>query len=204
MNVKKSFSLISTILFISGFYHQAYAEENRWLVRGAVTNVNPTSSPGSIFNNTAKVNIDDAFGVTGTISYFFTPNIAADLLVGLPPKHDIIVAGNKAATTKHLPPILSLQYHFSPDSKISPYVGAGVNYTYFLDEKLKDGGKLKLSSSVGLAAQVGVDVRVNPQWTVGADIRYADIDTDVKINNVNVGNVDVNPTIYSLNVGYRF
>lgn len=204
MNVKKSFSLISTILFISGFYHQAYAEKNRWLVRGAVTNVDPTSSPGSIFNNTAKVNIDDAFGVTGTISYFFTPNIAADLLVGLPPKHDIIVAGNKAATTKHLPPILSLQYHFSPDSKISPYVGAGLNYTYFLDEKLKDGSKLKLSSSVGLAAQVGVDVRVNPQWTVGADIRYADIDTDVKINNVNVGNVDVNPTIYSLNVGYRF
>lgn len=185
------------------FFHQAYADDNRWLVRGAVTNVNPTSSPGSIFNNTAKVNIDDTFGVTGTISYFFTPNIAADLLVGLPPEHDIIVAGNKA-TTKHLPPILSLQYHFSPNSKISPYVGAGVNYTYFLDEKLKDGGKLKLSSSVGLAAQVGVDIRVNPQWTVGADIRYADIDTDVKINNVNVGNVDVNPTIYSLNVGYRF
>ncbi|MDE4040171.1 MULTISPECIES: OmpW/AlkL family protein [Acinetobacter calcoaceticus/baumannii complex] len=204
MNVKKSFSLMSTVLFVSIFFHQAYADENRWLVRGAVTNVNPTSSPGSIFNNTAKVNIDDTFGVTGTISYFFTPNIAADLLVGLPPEHDIIVAGNKAATTKHLPPILSLQYHFSPNSKISPYVGAGVNYTYFLDEKLKDGGKLKLSSSVGLAAQVGVDIRVNPQWTVGADIRYADIDTDVKINNVNVGNVDVNPTIYSLNVGYRF
>jgi outer membrane protein len=96
-----------------------------------------------------------------------------------------------------------LQYHFSPDSKISPYVGAGELHL-FLDEKLKDGGKLKLSSSVGLAAQVGVDIRVNPQWTVGADIRYADIDTDVKINNVNVGNVDVNPTIYSLNVGYRF
>ncbi|MDC4885508.1 outer membrane beta-barrel protein [Acinetobacter baumannii] len=204
MNRKIYFTLLKTVLIFAALQTHANAEDYRWKVRGAVTNVDPTSSPGSIFNNTAKVNIDDTFGITGTVSYFITPHIAADLLVGLPPKHDIIVAGNKAATTKHLPPILSLQYHFSPERKISPYIGAGVNYTYFFDEKLDGGGDLHLSSSVGLAAQAGVDLHINPQWSVGADIRYADINTDVKINGTKVGNVDVNPTIYSLNVGYRF
>ncbi len=204
MNSKIYLTLLNSILIFSAFSVQTHAADYRWQIRGAVSNVDPTSSPGSIFDNTARVDIDDTYGLTGTISYFITPNIAADLLVGLPPKHDIIVAGNKAATTKHLPPILSLQYHFSPESRFSPYVGAGVNYTYFFDEKLDGGGDLKLSSSVGLAAQIGADIRLNPQWSIGADIRYADIDSDVKINGVKVGNVDVNPTIYSLNVGYRF
>lgn len=195
---------LTTILLASVFYPQAQATEYPLLVRGAVSNIDPTSSPGSIFNHSAKVDIDDTFGLTGGVSYFVTPNVAIDLLVGLPPKHDIIVAGSKAANTKHLPPILSLQYHFAPESKISPYVGAGINYTYFFDEKLDAGGDISLSSSVGWAAQLGVDYRINPRWSVGADVRYADIDTDVKINGTKVGNVDVNPTIYTLNVGYRF
>lgn len=182
----------------------SYAEDYRWQVRGAISNVDPTSSPGAILDNTARVNIDDTWGVTGTFSYFITPNIALDLLVGLPPEHDIIVAGNKAATTKHLPPIFSVQYHFLPDQQIRPYVGAGLNYTYFFDEQLNDGNTLKLTDSFGFALQAGLDYQINNNWSVGADIRYADINTDVKINNVKVGSVDVDPTVYSLNLGYRF
>lgn len=191
-------------LVVALFSVPTYADDFRWQVRGAVSNIDPTSSPGSILNNTAKVNIDDTVGVTGTVSYFLNPNIALDLLVGLPPEHDILVAGQKAAKTKHLPPILSLQYHFLPDAQIRPYVGAGLNYTYFFDEKLNDGNKLDLSDSFGFAAQIGADYQINQQWSVGADIRYADIRTDVKINGNKVGAVDVNPTIYSVNVGYRF
>ncbi|OTG58066.1 hypothetical protein B9T29_14645 [Acinetobacter sp. ANC 3903] len=204
MKGKIYFTLLNTILILGAVNTQANAADYRWQIRGAVSNIDPTSSPGSIFDKTAKVDIEDTFGLTGTIGYFVTPNVALDLLVGLPPKHDIIVAGANAATTKHLPPILSVQYHFSPNAKISPYIGAGINYTYFFDEKLKSGGDLHLSSSVGWAAQLGADIRLTPEWSVGADVRYADIKTDVKINGDKVGSVDVDPTIYSLNVGYRF
>lgn len=182
----------------------AGAADYQWQVRGALSNVVPTSSPGNIFNNTAAVDIDDAFSVTGTISYFINPNLALDLLVGWPPQHDIQVNGTKVGETRHLPPILSLQYHFTPDAVFSPYVGVGLNYTYFFDSKLDSGDKLHLSSSLGAAAQLGFDYRVSSQWSIGADVRYADINTDVKINGNKVGNVDVNPVVYSVNAGYRF
>lgn len=182
----------------------AGAADYQWQVRGALSNVVPTSSPGRIFNNTAAVDIDDAFSVTGTISYFINPNLALDLLVGWPPQHDIQVNGTKVGETRHLPPILGLQYHFTPDAVFSPYVGVGLNYTYFFDSKLDSGDKLHLSSSLGAAAQLGFDYRVSSQWSIGADVRYADINTDVKINGNKVGNVDVNPVVYSLNAGYRF
>lgn len=182
----------------------AGAADYQWQVRGALSNVAPTSSPGRIFNNTAVVDIDDAFSVTGTISYFINPNLALDLLVGWPPQHDIQVNGTKVGETRHLPPILGLQYHFTPDAVFSPYVGVGLNYTYFFDSKLDSGDKLHLSSSLGAAAQLGFDYRVSSQWSIGADVRYADINTDVKINGNKVGNVDVNPVVYSLNAGYRF
>ena len=204
MNFPTLIRLFAVGTLLSTFAIQSHAQDGRWQVRAALSNVDPTSSPGSIFGGTAKVNIDDTWGFTGTVSYFLSPNLAVDLLVGLPPEHDIIVAGNKAATTKHLPPILSLQYHFLPNEKLRPYVGAGVNYTYFFDEQLKDGNKLKLTDSFGFALQAGVDYQIAPQWTVGADIRYADINTDVKINGTKVGSVDVDPTVYSLNFGYRF
>lgn len=182
----------------------AGAADYQWQLRGAISDVVPTSAPGRIINNTADVDIDEAFSLTGTIAYFISPNLALDLLVGWPPQHDIKVNGSKVGETKHLPPILSLQYHFTPDAVFSPYVGVGVNYTYFFDSRLDSGDRLHLSSSVGAAAQLGFDYRLSPQWRVGADVRYADINTDVKINGSKVGNVDVNPVIYSLNAAYRF
>lgn len=180
------------------------AADYKWQVRGAISDVVPTSAPGRIINHTAEVDIDEAFSITGTVAYFINANLALDLLVGWPPQHDIKVNGSKVGETRHLPPILGLQYHFAPDAVFSPYVGVGVNYTYFFDSKLHSGDILHLSSSVGAAAQLGFDYRINPQWSVGADVRYADINTDVKINGNKVGNVDVNPVVYSLNAGYRF
>lgn len=201
---KQNLIRVMSLIVVTGLPGLLHAQDYQWQLRGALTNVVPTSSPGRIINNTAEVDIDDAFSVTGTVSYFFNPNIAVDLLVGWPPQHDVKVNGSKVGETKHLPPILSVQYHFSPETVFSPYVGLGVNYTYLFDSKLDSGDKFHLSSSVGLAAQAGFDYRLNPQWSLGADVRYADINTDVKINGNKVGNVDINPLIYSLNVGYRF
>ena len=112
--------------------------------------------------------------------------------------------GDKVGSTRHLPPIVSLQYHFLPGAKVQPFVGVGVNYTYFFDEHLDNGAKLELSDSWGAAFQAGVDVAIDEHWSLGADVRYAKINSDVRIAGTKVGSVDVDPTIYSFNLGYRF
>ena len=180
----------------------ATAGESPWLARFGVSKIVPTTNSGSILPG--QVDIGSAAGPTVNLAYFFTPHLAIDVLGGLPFKHDIKLNGGKVATTKQLPPIVSLQYHFAPEARVRPFVGVGVNYTYFFDEKLHNGAKLELSDSWGAAFQAGLDVALDDNWSLGGDVRYAKIDTDVKIDGVKVGNVNVDPVVYSLNIGYRF
>ncbi|MEH6503461.1 MAG: OmpW family outer membrane protein [Cycloclasticus sp.] len=119
----------------------------------------------------------------------------------------------KFANTKVLPPTLTLQYHFSPDSNIRPYVGAGVNYTHFFDSEVKgalDGPSvdLDIDDSWGLAAQAGVDIDVNEDWFVNFDVKYIDISADAHIKG-GVGpsvkvDIDVDPIVWGIGVGRRF
>lgn len=186
---------------------QAYADQadlSPWQVRAGVSLIAPKSNNGAIIDHTADVTIDNRAGPTVNIAYFIAPNWAIDLFGGLAFKHQINVNGNRAGETKHLPPILSLQYHFRPEATLRPYVGVGLNYTAFTDEKLDNGARLKLRDSWGPALQVGLDYAFDQHWTIGADVRYARINTKTSINGTAVGDVDINPTVYTLNVGYRF
>ncbi|WXL24825.1 OmpW family outer membrane protein [Ectopseudomonas mendocina] len=176
--------------------------DSPWLVRAGISKVVPTSDSGSI--QQGEIDIGNDTGPTFNIAYFLTPNLAIDVLGGLPLKHDIKLNGSKVGDTKQLPPIVTLQWHFLPDAQIRPFVGIGLNYTYFYDEKLDSGAKLELSDSWGLAYQVGLDVAIDDNWSVGGDVRYANIDSSVKIAGEKVGSVDVDPFVYSLNLAYRF
>lgn len=180
----------------------AHAGDSPWKARIGVSKIVPTSDSGSILPG--EVDIDSDTGPTFNLAYFLTPNLAIDVLGGLPFEHDIRLGGSKIGSTKQLPPIVSLQYHFAPEARLRPFIGIGVNYTYFYDEKLDNGADLELSDSWGAAFQVGLDFALDDNWTVGGDVRYAKIDTDVKVGGVKVGSVDVDPTVYSLNLGYRF
>ncbi|MBV2132210.1 outer membrane beta-barrel protein [Pseudomonas sp. MAP12] len=180
----------------------AQAGDSPWQARIGVSKIVPTSDSGSILPG--EVDIDSSTGPTVNLAYFFTPNLAIDVLGGLPFKHDIKLNGSKIGSTKQLPPIVSLQYHFAPQARLRPFVGVGLNYTYFFDEKLDNGADLELSDSWGAAFQAGLDVAIDDNWTVGGDVRYAKIDSTVKVNGVTVGSVDVDPTVYSVNLGYRF
>ena len=120
------------------------------------------------------------------------------------------------AETKVLPPTLLLQYHFLPDSSIRPYIGAGINYTYFFDEEVPGilgtpGSKVKLDSSWGLAAQVGMDVAINDDWFINVDMKYIDIDTQAHYTNILGGtieratiNADIDPFVFGIGIGRRF
>ena len=173
-----------------------------WLVRVGSHYVDPKS------DNSDIVNVDGAFGLTGSVDYFVTPQLAVDLLLAVPYQHDInLNGGDKVASTRHLPPTLSLVWYPQLSETVHPFIGAGLNYTMFFDEKTTGalaGSKLKLDDSFGIAGVVGVAVDFGPKWSVSADVRYFDIDTKAKLDGASIGDVAIDPFGYGLSVGYRF
>lgn len=195
----------ATGLVLASLSLSAQAEKvdfDRWHIKGGVGYVDPKSGNGDLIPG--PIDVSSQLGPTATISYFLKPNWAVDLLLGLPFKHELDVNDQSIGSTKHLPPTLSLQYHFNPTGKVRPYAGVGINYTVVFDEELDGPGNLQLKDSVGLAAQLGVDFPLKDKWTVGADVRYIDIDSRASVNGVNIGTVNIDPLVFGINIGRKF
>lgn len=178
-------------------------EKGDWLLRVGVGNVDPKSSNGLV------ANVDSGTAVVFNGTYFFTPNVGLEILAATPFSHDIKLAadGTKVGETKHLPPTFSLQYHFDTGSAFKPYVGAGLNYTLFFDEETTgplSGSSLKLDDSVGFAAQLGTDFDISETMFVNLDIRWIDINTDAELDGAALEEVEIDPMVYSLTLGWRF
>ena len=141
---------------------------------------------------------------TITAEYFIRDNLGLEVLAALPFQHDIAVAGvGKVGSTKHLPPTVSLQYHFG-QGKVRPFVGVGVNFTAFFSTKTEGaiaGTDLDLSNSWGLAGHLGIDFQVSEKGAIRVDYRKIDIDTKVKLNGANLGTsntVNIDPSVYGI------
>jgi outer membrane protein len=150
-------------------------------------------------------------------TYFFSPNLAAELVLTYPQKHDIsatipslgITSMTKIGSVKHLPPTLSLQYHFTDFGAIKPYVGAGLNYTRFSSVNLPQTtalGSLSIDkNSFGLSLQVGADYVIDNKWSLNVDIKKVQIRTDLKSGAAgNLGTIKIDPLLVGLGVGYKF
>ncbi len=138
----------------------------------------------------------------------FTPNWGFEVLAAAPFEHDITLTdGTPVGDVEHLPPTFSVQYHFAPDSTIRPYIGVGLNYTTFMSESLSGplaGSDLKLDDSTGLAVQFGVDFMLNENWCINLDVRSIDIETNADLDGAFLTTVKIDPTVFGVNVGYRF
>lgn len=221
---KLSLSLLAVMAFASLAAPAMAYEAGDWLVRGRVVNVDPHSDSGLLFVNGSAipgsgVTVDDDTIPELDITYMIRRNWGVELILGYS-KHDVIATGSVAALgrvikAKALPPTLTLQYHFLPDSDYRPYLGAGVNYTYFWDETvtgvLDSGGtnaKVKMDDSWGIALQAGMDFAINENWFINADVKWIDMSTTAKFTDTIAGDaridVDVDPFVYGVGVGYRF
>lgn len=161
--------------------------------------VAPKSDNGSLAGGALEADVGNDWKPTITAEYFVRDNLGIEILAALPFKHDIELNGVKAGSTKHLPPTVSLQYHFRNGSKVTPFVGAGVNYTRFFSTDSTgpiDGTNLDLSSSWGLAAHAGLDFAIADNKWIRVDARWMDIDTDVKVDGTDVGTVNIDPMVY--------
>lgn len=185
----------------------AAAQEGGWSVRFGLHAVNPKSDNGTLAGGALAADIDTDVKPTFAVQYHFTPNWSLDILAAVPFKHTVSLNGVEAVDLTHLPPTVSIEYQFLPEGKVRPFVGLGVNYTFIYDEEAKGplaGTRVKLDNSFGLAAHAGLEFAVNDRWSVVADVRWMDIDTDVSVNGADVGTASVDPLTYGLTAMYRF
>jgi outer membrane protein len=181
------------------------AQESPWLVRARVVNLNMTNEVTTAGLATVGAN-DKTIGEVD-VTYFFNKNVAAELILTLPQKQVVSAGATALGTFKHLPPTLTLQYHFTDIQGFKPYVGAGVNYTKITANDLAlNGGALHLDDqSFGAAFQVGVDVPLTKQVSLNFDVKKVYIRSDVyTAAGASLGTLKLDPVLVGVGVGYRF
>ncbi|MCV6584922.1 MAG: outer membrane beta-barrel protein [Marinibacterium sp.] len=193
--------LASALIAVAGV--PAFAQsQGDWTVGVGVGYLSPKDDNGTLAGG--KASIDSDTRPIFTAEYFIRDNLGIELLAATPFKHDINIAGiGDAGTVKHLPPTLSLNYHFQTDSAFTPYIGAGLNYTTFFDEQ-SDLGKLSVDDSWGIALQAGVDYAVSERGAVRLNLRWFDIDSDVTLEGNNIGKAEIDPWLVGLTYVHRF
>lgn len=213
----------------------AMAEQGDVVVRLRAVNINPdedsnlsafTAPPGGGARLDGELTVDDNTIPEIDISYYVTKNIALELILAFGSKHEVDLTKSKLngvsapalnenlGEVNVLPPTLLVQWHFNPDQMIDPYVGAGINYTRFLDKNLSHtvGGDIEVDrNSWGPALQVGLDVNLKDGWLINADVKKLWIETDVSFSHGNglfpkqkIDSLDIDPWVFGLGVGKRF
>jgi outer membrane protein len=176
-----------------------------WIVRARALHLDSADKsdfPGLRVENKTFPEVD--------ISYFLTPNLAAELVLTYPQKHDVTVDGvGKLGTVKHLPPTLSLQYHVTGLGAFRPYAGLGLNYTRFSGVRLTHptAGALNVDkNSFGVAFGAGADYALGGGWLLNVDVKKVHIHTEVTVASTggHVANLKIDPVLFSIGVGKRF
>ncbi len=185
----------------------AWSKE-RFQIRARAIGVLPDSGGHTTINGSPKA--DNAFVPELDFTYFITENIAAELILATSP-HEIDLDDSDSGDLNLgdvwlLPPTLTLQYHFTPDNKFSPYIGAGLNYTVvYSEDDGDDTNALDVDNSFGVALQAGADYWLNEHWGVNFDVKKLWLDVDASINNGAItGVVDLDPWIVGTGISYRF
>jgi outer membrane protein len=215
----------------------AQAEAGDWVVRLRATNVNPSESSklgektdaaygagasALLYGGSnANLEVDSNTIPELDISYYFTKNIAAELILALGTKHDVNTSANgvkhQLGEVNMLPPTLTLQWHFNPDQTFDPYVGAGISYVRAMDNGLNYEGVAPIRidrNSWGPALQAGLDINLTDRWLLNLDVKKIWFDTDVKIDAAVLGpsaagwrkidELDIDPWVVSVGFGKKF
>jgi outer membrane protein len=208
----------------------AQAEAGDWVVRIRAVDVVPNESSdlGKIsgdaglvgaINPGAELTVDSNVIPELDISYYFTKNIAAELILALGTRHDVNIASNTGSlgnqnlgSVNMLPPTLTAQWHFMPDQTFDPYVGAGLNYTHSFDHSLTASGVVPIRidrNMFGFVAQAGFDVNLKDGWLINADVKYVTMNTDVEAQLApntwtKIDDLDINPWVFGIGIGKKF
>ena len=225
--MKKSILAITLLATLSGVAGAANYQAGDIVVRGGITNVTPNDEKSAIYlagsNSSMSLTADGNSQLGLNFVYFHDHNWAVEILAATPFTHDVTIQdtnailgvdGAKLAEVTHLPPTVSALYYFDTTSAFKPYIGAGLSYVIFFEEEFEAAPKslglseLKLEDSFGYSVQLGGDYLLNDQWHINASVRYIALSTNAKFDvggdNIGKAEIDLDPMVYSLMVGYKF
>ncbi len=227
--MKKLFVLALTTAAVCAATSAFAQQEGSWMMRIRAVDVETSKKSDAVVVGGATVIPSDDIRVANKtipevdFSYFFSKNLAAELVLTYPQKMDVNIAASaagafKAGTVKVLPPTLTLQYHFLPDAQFRPYVGAGINYTRFssislgpLDDVTQTlgGGNTGTNTidknSWGGALQLGFDVKVAQNSFINVDVKKVYMKTDLKNSLVGkLSTLKIDPLYVGLGYGFKF
>ena len=197
---KKILLALSALAAFSSGGALAQEAQSPWLVRVRAVNIDTANKDNTGLN----LSLSNKTIPEVDVSYFFTPNIAAELILTYPQKHSLSSNGTQIGTLKHLPPTLTAQYHFTDLGAFKPYVGAGINYTRFSSVDLSVPGASIKNNSWGPALQVGMDYALDQNWSLNVDLKKIYMKTDVRLAGNKIGTFKVDPVLFGVGVGYRF
>ncbi|MEQ6290958.1 OmpW family protein [Vogesella sp. GCM10023246] len=198
----KKFAIAALVAALSS---SAFAAQGDILARLRIINVSPDVKTDQTLA-AVHVDVDDQTVPELDFTYMITNNIGAELILGTA-RHEVTSDLGSLGKINHLPPTVTLQYHFNPEGQIRPYVGAGVNYTRFYknDLQLPNGTKIDVdSNSWGGALQVGTDIAINKDWFVNVDVKKIYIKTDVSAGGSDLGTLKINPWVFGVGIGTKF
>lgn len=186
---------------------ESYTDKERFQIRVRAIGIF-ADGDGQVNGTALETNVGDAVTPEVDFTYFFTDTIAAELIAATA-QHEVTAGNFDLGETYILPPTLTLQYHFQRHEKFSPYVGAGINYSYFYGED--DGAgfdDLDVEGGFGFALQAGADYWLDDHWGLNVDVKYIDIDIEPSVTLSGTGlradDVELNPFIVGAGVSYRF
>ncbi|MGF6642632.1 OmpW/AlkL family protein [Paraburkholderia sp. GAS82] len=164
--------------------------------------------PNVSTNNTLSalnVNVNNAIVPELDLTYMIRDYLGVELILGTS-RHQLTSSLGNLGGVNVLPPTLLLQYHFNHQGRIRPYLGAGMNYTYFYNNGLNVNGQpISITNhSFGPAVQAGVDVQITKSLFVNADIKKIWMRTDASLGGASLGRLDIDPVVVGLGVGMRF
>jgi len=220
------------LALIAGVAAPVAAQTHTFYLGGAYIDVHSKappleSNPPTLPAGTeAGIKVDDAATVGFGYVYRFTDRWSFEVALGIPPEHktygtDFIEPFGQISSMKQICPTVFFNYHFDEigGSGFTPFIGAGINYTKFVDGRSTPSGnaasggptKIKLTDSWGLAAHAGMTYKIDQNWSIVGTIAYANVESDVTATTTtNTGNVvrtttvDFRPLAYTLSVGYTF
>jgi len=216
MRNKLKFAVLAVALSAAVPAVAQQSAEGNWMVRLRALYIDPANNSDAIPTLAVPsdaIEVSDKWIPDVNISYFFTRNLAAELVLTYPQRHTVKVTSSAlgafdAGSFKHLPPTLTLQWHFNPEGTFRPYVGAGINYTLLSNDNLSvpTGTGLHLENdSFGAAVQAGIDYKLSKSLYLNFDVKKVYIRSDVTDDTgAKLSRVEVDPVLVGIGIGYRF
>ena len=214
MRIKTLVAAMAAVASLAPIAAQAQAAaENPWMIRVRAVDLlfQNGQSGGNGAVQALNVKAQNQWIPEVDVSYFFTKNIAAELVLTYPQQVNITAGSGNTNVGKitALPPSLLAQYHFTDLGAFKPYVGLGVNYTIFGNRQNFPalGNTVTVNqSSIGVVGQIGMDYMFDKNWGMNVDLKYATMSTEVKTvsGGTNLGTLTLNPWMPAVGVTYKF